>query len=189
MRHALPAAALLCILGLGAVVATPFHEVARAQAPVPPSNAAEGKRVYQKANCIGCHKWHGAGGGGYGGDALSLRATKLDRDQIADTIACGRPGTGMPYFRRGAYDGNEHPCYGLGRQDLGKAMPVEAPSGFLRPSEIAAVIDYVTADIKGKGEPTYSDCTSFFGDGARVCNVYKVERPAPAGDQLEKGRS
>lgn len=189
MRHALPAATLFCALGLGAIVGTPFHKAASAQALAPPGDAAAGKRVYQKANCIGCHKWHGAGGGGYGGDALSLRATKLDRDQIAETIACGRPGTGMPYFQRGAYDGNEHPCNGLSRQDLGKDMPVEAPSGFLRPGEIAAVIDYVTADIKGKGEPTYSDCTAFFGEGARVCNVYKAERPTPAGDQSEKGGS
>ena len=40
-------------------------------------NGAEGKRIYEKANCIGCHKWHGEGGGGYGGAALSLRRTEL----------------------------------------------------------------------------------------------------------------
>ena len=67
--------------------------------------SSDGKQVFQRANCVGCHKWHGAGGGGYGGDALSLRATQLDRDQIIETVTCGRPGTGMPYFQRGAYDG------------------------------------------------------------------------------------
>ena len=25
-----------------------------------------GKAVFKRANCIGCHKWHGNGGGGYG---------------------------------------------------------------------------------------------------------------------------
>ncbi len=30
---------------------------------------------------VGCHKWHG-NGGGYGGDALSLRHTQLTREQI-----------------------------------------------------------------------------------------------------------
>ena len=41
---------------------------ARAQGP-----SELGRRVYEKANCVGCHKWHGGGGGGYGGAALSLR--------------------------------------------------------------------------------------------------------------------
>jgi len=25
-----------------------------------------GKQVFKSANCVGCHKWHGNGGGGYG---------------------------------------------------------------------------------------------------------------------------
>jgi mono/diheme cytochrome c family protein len=167
------AASLLVALGLGAaLLALPVRTAALAQG-APPDDVAEGKRVYQKANCIGCHKWHGGGGGGYGGDALSLRATALTRDQIIETVSCGRPGTGMPYFQRGAYDSTEHPCYGVSRQDLGKTMPLEAPGSFLRPAEIAAVADYVIADVKGRGDPTYADCAAFFGDGARVCNVYR----------------
>ena len=42
-----------------------------------------GKQVFKSANCVGCHKWHGNGGGGYGGDALSLRKTELTREQIS----------------------------------------------------------------------------------------------------------
>src|SRR5215217_7367996 len=53
------------------------------------SDVAEGKRVYRTANCVGCHKWHGGGGGGYGRDALSLRRTQLDRDQIMQTVPVG----------------------------------------------------------------------------------------------------
>ena len=70
-----------------------------------------GKAVFSRANCIGCHKWHGNGGGGYGGDALSLRKTELTREQIIETVGCGRPGTGMPFFTRGAYD--EVKCHGM----------------------------------------------------------------------------
>ena len=55
-----------------------------------------GKRVYKKANCVGCHKWHGGGGGGYGGAALSLRATELDRAQLIEVVRCGRPAPGCP---------------------------------------------------------------------------------------------
>ncbi len=176
------AALFLCALGLGAASQVmPGLNVVRAQDASPAAHeqgsVAEGQRVFKRANCVGCHKWHGGGGGGYGGDALSLRATKLDKEQIIQTVACGRPGTGMPYFERGAYDNPEHPCFGMSREDLGKNMPVEAPATFLRPGEIAAVADYVIADVKGKGAPTYADCTAFFGEGSRVCNIYKTAQP------------
>jgi len=179
------AASLLCALisGAASLSASSFGP-AHAQDSPPATQQAgqttEGQRIFKQANCVGCHKWHGGGGGGYGGDALSLRATHLTRDQIIETVACGRPGTGMPYFQRGAYDDDAHPCFGLSRHDLGKTMPVEAPATFLRPREIAAVTDYVVADIKGKGEPTYADCLAFFGEGSRVCNIYKTAQPAPA---------
>ena len=169
------------LLGALALGALPHHPT-RAQESSRGSGA-EGKRIFQRANCVGCHKWHGAGGGGYGGDALSLRATQLDRDQIIETVTCGRPGTGMPYFQRGAYDGETHACYGMGRQDLGKDIPVEA-TAFLRPNEVTAVADYVVAEVKGKGEPSYAECIAFFGGGSRVCNVYKT--PAAEGAQPAK---
>ena len=173
------ATVLLGALALGALPLSRIHAQDPQHGPT-----AEGKRVFQRANCVGCHKWHGAGGGGYGGDALSLRATQLDRDQIIETVTCGRPGTGMPYFQRGAYDGEAHPCYGMGRQELGKDVPVEATT-FLRPNEISAVADYVVAELKGKGEPNYAECLAFFGEGSRVCNVYKA---APAANAAQPGK-
>ena len=176
-----PAIALLGALALGAL---PRHQSHAQDSPHGP--AAEGKRVFQRANCVGCHKWHGAGGGGYGGDALSLRATQLDRDQIIETVTCGRPGTGMPYFQRGAYDNEAHPCYGMGRQELGKDVPVEATT-FLRPNEVSAVADYVVAEVKGRGEPNYAECLAFFGEGSRVCNVYKTAPAADAAQPAKQG--
>src|SRR5437762_2488074 len=83
-----------------------------------------GKAVFKRANCFGCHKWHGNGGGGYGGDALSLRKTELTREQITETVGCGRPGTGMPFFTRGAYDSVK--CYDMSREDVGGRTPPEA---------------------------------------------------------------
>jgi len=123
--------------------------------------------VFSRANCIGCHKWHGNGGGGYGGDALSLRKTELTREQIIETVGCGRPGTGMPFFTRGAYD--EVKCHGMSREDAAAQMPPEAGT-FLRPKDIEAVADYVIAHIKGAGEPTYAECVAFFSSGSRVCD-------------------
>lgn len=131
----------------------------------------EGQRIYEKANCVGCHKWHGDGGGGYGGAALSLRATQLTRDQIVEVVHCGRPGTGMPHFDRDAY--KDYQCYsGVTAQDLGKELPPD-PATFLRPREIETVVDYVLEHIKGKGPTSYQDCVDFFGEGARACEVYK----------------
>jgi mono/diheme cytochrome c family protein len=130
-----------------------------------------GKQVFKSANCVGCHKWHGNGGGGYGGDALSLRKTELTREQIIETVKCGRPGTGMPFHLRGAYE--SQPCYGLTRAQISDSMPPEA-AGLLRPGEVEAVVDYVIAHVKGKGEPTYDECIAFFGNASRVCGIYKT---------------
>lgn len=157
-----------------------FVAAASALAQGGPNRAGEGKQVYQKANCVGCHKWHGGGGGGYGGAALSLRATALNREQVVEIVNCGRPGTGMPYHKRGAYDGTE--CYGLSREDLGKDIPVQGAS-LLRPAEAEAVADYVITQMQGRGEPSYAECAAFFGDGARACNQYRAADAAPEAAQ------
>jgi mono/diheme cytochrome c family protein len=142
-----------------------------------------GKAVFKRANCFGCHKWHGNGGGGYGGDALSLRKTDQTRDQIMETVACGRPGTGMPFFTGGAYVSSN--CFGMTRADVGDQMPPEGGT-FLRPPDIEAVADYVLAHIKGKGEPSYDECVDFFGNTSRVCDIYK---PKPPADSAPSGAS
>jgi hypothetical protein len=140
----------------------------------PSENApdAQGKYVFRKANCMGCHKWDGNGGGGYGGAALSLRRTQLSSDQIIMTVECGRPGTGMPYHLRGAYDDPNKPCYGIDRQQAGAQMPPE-PAAFLRADDIKSVVAYVIDGIKGRGEVTYTECMAFWGEGSRVCDIYR----------------
>lgn len=153
--------------------------LASAQSAVPTDPTEAGKAVFKRANCVGCHKWHGNGGGGYGGDALSLRKTELDRQHIIETVTCGRPGTGMPYFARGSYDTAK--CYEMNRQDVGERMPPEGGT-FLRPNDIEAVADYVLAHIKGRGEPTYDECTAFFGNTSRVCDIYKANATQPASE-------
>ena len=98
---------LRVLLAVAAVLAG----IGAAAAQTAKDPVAAGKHVYQHANCMGCHKWYGGGGGGYGGDALSLRRTEHDRAQIIETITCGRPGAGMPFHLRGAYDTVK--CYGM----------------------------------------------------------------------------
>ncbi|MBN9507706.1 MAG: cytochrome c [Alphaproteobacteria bacterium] len=148
------------------------HVAAQSSSPSQDPDA-EGKHVFRKANCMGCHKWDGSGGGGYGGAALSLRATQLTPDQIIHTVECGRPGTGMPYHMRGAYDDPAKPCDGLTRADLGKDMPPEPPVTYLRLPEIKAVVAYIIDHVKGKGTTTLVDCLDFWGSDSRVCNIYR----------------
>jgi mono/diheme cytochrome c family protein len=130
-----------------------------------------GRRVYEKANCVGCHKWHGGGGGGYGGAALSLRETALDHDGLVEVIRCGRPATRMPYHDRHAYQTTD--CYGgMTKADLGQDFPAQA-AVFLRDQEILAVVAYVQSQLQGKGEPTKADCIAFWGEGERQCQSMK----------------
>ena len=157
---------------VAALLLLPAVQPAAAQ-PADPAEA--GKAIYEKANCVGCHKWSGVGGGGYGGAALSLRATALDKDQIKEIVTCGRPTTGMPHFTNDPYKDGK--CYGMSNEDVKEIMP-PAANVVLREREIEAVADYVVANIKGKGEPNLADCVSYFGDTSRVCDIY---RPKAAG--------
>src|ERR1700747_2504515 len=87
---------------VGAMAGSLYPNMGHCQSAPDPTDP--GKAVFKRANCMGCHKWHGNGGGGYGGDALSLRKTELARDQIIETISCGRPATGTALFLGGGFD-------------------------------------------------------------------------------------
>ncbi len=135
------------------------------------THANGGNLIFKSANCVGCHKWSGVGGGGYGGAAANLRATQLTPEQIQETVRCGRPGTGMPHFQADAYaDGR---CYGLKKSDLPSDQMPPEPDHPLRPEEIKAVAGYVVTSIKGKGAPNLTDCQAFFGTASRVCDIYQ----------------
>jgi mono/diheme cytochrome c family protein len=140
-------------------------------APAGAAGLEAGKEVYNRANCVGCHKWHGGGGGGYGGAALSLRETMLDREQLIEVVRCGRPGTRMPYHDRGAFTRTE--CFGgVTKADLGPEFPPAAPR-FLREPEIEAVVDYVQAQLQGKGAPSLEDCIAYWGEASRECQAMR----------------
>lgn len=129
-----------------------------------------GKEIYKnKANCQYCHKWDASGDQGYGGVALSLRGSRLTREQFAEVIKCGRPLTGMPYHDRMAY--TDKRCYDMTREDLGKDMP--AMGEFLQPREIDAVVKYLFARVVGRGPATYEDCVDFWGSETRQCDPLK----------------
>ena len=134
------------------------------------AQSADGKRIYEDANCIGCHKWHGQGGGGYGGAALSLREMTLEREQLIEVIACGRMATRMPFHLRGAWK-PENLCYGMTADEIGEDIS-PTPAKYLRPHQIEAVADYVIEHLQGRGAPTREECVAFWGDASRECERF-----------------
>jgi hypothetical protein len=56
---------------------------------------------------------------------------------------------------------------------VGDQIPPEG-GVLLRGPEIEAVANYVMDNAKGRGDPTYEECTNFFGKVSRVCDAYKT---------------
>jgi mono/diheme cytochrome c family protein len=130
-----------------------------------------GKEIFKsKAVCQYCHKWDASGDQGYGGNALSLRATHLTPEQLTEVVKCGRPATGMPYHDRFAY--TDKRCYGHTREEMGKDMP-PAGNDFLSQREVDAVVKYLFAKAVGHGPATYEDCVDFWGKDTRQCDPMK----------------
>ena len=110
-----------------------------------------GQRLFQdKADCQFCHGIEGDGRGDprSPGRAANLHETHLNRDQLIEVIACGRPGTEMPHFDKYAYEDTD--CYGLKGKNLGKGAPRDPHSTSLTKREIDAVADYILAKFVGK---------------------------------------
>ncbi len=108
-----------------------------------------GQRLFRdKADCQFCH---GVDGDGRGdprspGKAPDLRATRLDREQLIEVIACGRPGSEMPHFDKYAYE--DKGCYGMAAADLGKMVPPDPHSTSLTKREIEALVDLHPGDLR-----------------------------------------
>ena len=164
-------AAIASIATAAVLIAAGVTVVAVAQ------DVADGQRIWKsKAGCPDCHGWAGDGFPSAfhsEGNAPSLRETQLTRDQIRETIQCGRPGTPMPHFDRFAY--TDKRCYDMTAADLGDLEPNRSATT-LQHYEIDAVADYVATKIKGAGAVTRVQCVEFFGAAGTYCGKYP-ERP------------
>lgn len=157
------AIALICTTADRSLAQTPGSEEAR--------TIEFGKDIFKtKARCQFCHKWDGTGDQGYGGNALSLRKTQMTREQVTETVKCGRLATEMPFHDKFAY--TDKRCFGVTREQAGGDMPPEA-NQYLQPSEIAAIVTYVFERVVGRGEPTYSECVDFWGKDTQQCEPLK----------------
>jgi hypothetical protein len=164
-------------LALAAALAFALVMPAAAQTPAR-GDIGLGKRLYQeKATCGFCHGWAGDGAGDplSEGKAANLRETKLDHDQLVETIRCGVPGgTAMPHFDKFAWTEGEN-CFGMTGAEVGDKKP-RAPTADLSKREIAAIVAYLEAKVVGKGPPTVAECEEFFGAGAPLCKQMAAGR-------------
>ena len=126
------------------------------------SQISAGKELFQsKGSCLFCHGWAGDGHGDphSPGNGANIRHTRLSRAELFEVISCGRPGTAMPHFDAYAY--SEDPCYGIQGTIPSTVIPPNPPRS-LQPREINAIIDYLLANVIGKGPPTRAECVEFF---------------------------
>jgi mono/diheme cytochrome c family protein len=110
-----------------------------------------GARLFhEKADCQFCHGPNGDGRGDARspGRAANLHETHLDREQLIEVIACGRPGTEMPHFDKYAYEDTD--CYGLKGKNLGADAPHYPHSTTLTRREIEAIAEYILTTFVGK---------------------------------------
>ncbi|WP_414475916.1 c-type cytochrome [Microvirga sp. M2] len=135
-------------------------------------DVSRGKSLWEtKAGCGFCHGWAGDGRGDprSEGGAPSLRTSALTRDQIAEVIQCGRPGTGMPYHDRFAY--TDKRCYEMTAADAGDMLPKRGAQT-LQKAEIEAIADYLMTKVVGKPQQvSKEECIEFFGSEVNECRL------------------
>ena len=78
-------------------------------------------------------------------------------------VACGRPGTGMPYFRKDAY--KDYNCYDMTIEELGDDLMPPRAKQWLKGRQIRNVATFIVEFWQGRSdEVTKADCQLFFGD-------------------------
>lgn len=133
-----------------------------------------GAPIYKQAGCITCHKWHGMGGPGYGGTPINFRQNFLTRDQLIEVIACGRPGTGMPYHIPEAY--KSYDCYeGASLDDFEEKDRPGKSRNVLNFRQVKTVAEFIIDHFEGRDDTLLtSDCEIFFGQ-SRMCRNLKMD--------------
>jgi len=170
MRIAFPMIGVAAFVIAVSALSGAFLPSAHAQA-ADPSDVAEGMRLYvQKGDCQSCHGWAGDGRkmDSQMPDGSNLRETRLNRERLAQTIKCGRPGTGMPAFDKFAYtDGR---C-GLKAADL--KTPMTDPPATFQPREIDLVVAFLMEKVVGKGPMDRAKCIAYWGSEVDACKEFK----------------
>jgi len=135
-----------------------------------PTLAQDGGELFGRGGCAGCHG-NLAQGGDDGAEepGPDLRSSRLDRDLILETIACGRPGTAMPFNLTGAY--TEIECYGI---PVGEVPPETNGGGGFNAEELEILATFLMENVVGVRRITRQNCALFFGgnENARACLAF-----------------
>ena len=157
-RNLLLAAAMVVSAGALMSLASP----GRAQ-PAPPAQPDTGATIWGKGGCFNCHGNLAAGDGDPSyPQGPNLRQTRLTRDQLIETISCGRPGTPMPFNLAGAY--TQTACYAM---PLGPPPEVSRGASFSA-EQIQVLVDFLVQNVVGKSNITRENCAVFFNGNANA---------------------
>jgi mono/diheme cytochrome c family protein len=118
----------------------------------------DGAQVWRKGGCGDCHGKY-ADGEPVVDEAPpgpNLRETALTKEQIAEVIRCGRPGTPMPFNDPRSYVINE--CYGI---PLGEVLA--ATGRDLTPEQIDSLAIYISEAVKDAGPVGLDACAIYYG--------------------------
>ncbi len=136
----------------------------------------KGKKLYiRKAKCATCHGWDGAGSGKHprAHAGPNLREYAKDYEMLVEMIACGRPGSNMPFHDRMAYKDDR--CYGLTLDDFGPDEMQPMVGKTLRKDDIGTLAAYVYQYIIGAGVSTVEQCKEFYGKEHLHCKHPHLE--------------
>lgn len=139
------------------------------------ANLERGRDVYAKVGlCVSCHGWDGDGKGKNPrsqGAAALLRESGLDAQGFIEIIACGIPGTPMPFHDNQAYKDDR--CYGMTADMFEEGQtPIKGKS--IKKEDIVNLVAYIQTSIQGKPAATYDDCAAYFGASAeKACAQMK----------------
>ena len=124
---------------IAALLGLSFPAFAQNAAKVDAAKLKAGRTVWLDGACGGCHGANGTGGVNPDEPAgPALRGTKLDRAALIEATSCGKPGTQMGAWLRGAY--TETACYGA---PLGPPPAETMIIGMFSAEEISAVVDFI----------------------------------------------
>ena len=84
---------------------------------------------------------------------------------MKETISCGRPGSEMPSFLRGAWTTTK--CFGMTGAEAGADKP--QADAQLNEIQIDALLDYLFAKVVKQGPATKAVCEEYFAPGSPRC--------------------
>ena len=120
---------------------------------------ATGANIWAKGGCADCHGNLAAGDGDPAyPQGPNLRRTALQRAELREVIACGRPGTDMPYHVVDAYTAGT-PCFGI----TAGVPPATRKAGALAAPDLDTLVDFLLTSVKGQTRITRANCALFNG--------------------------